>query len=180
MKNHQYTVWSAIEEAIAASCLPEDATPPPLHFSRSVPVGVKRKCQRAVYVALKAGRLQRGPCAVCGRTLTEGHHEDYARPFDVTWLCGNHHRQRHLKPWCNMSLERIAIGLRAQAAFWKKRIASGLSPIVVACPVCGVPPGEVCRSKGPSLGGYHPHRGWAFSEAHPVPDIDTLIREASQ
>ncbi len=45
--------------------------------------------------ALKAGRLKRKPCAVCGAPKTQGHHEDYSKPLEVVWLCGAHHAKRH-------------------------------------------------------------------------------------
>jgi len=48
--------------------------------------------------ALRFGKIQRGPCEVCGTTeKVEGHHEDYTRPLDVRWLCKEHHRQAHLE-----------------------------------------------------------------------------------
>ena len=34
------------------------------------------------------------PCEVCGTTIgVEAHHEDYAKPLDVRWLCGPDHRK---------------------------------------------------------------------------------------
>jgi hypothetical protein len=27
--------------------------------------------------------------------VVDAHHDDYARPLDVTWLCRRHHQQRH-------------------------------------------------------------------------------------
>ena len=45
--------------------------------------------------ALRAGRLIRKPCDVCGCTNAEAHHEDYTRPLDVRWLCRVHHMLEH-------------------------------------------------------------------------------------
>lgn len=63
---------------------------------------VSRRTHTAVKRAIAAGLLERRPCEainyrerVCGRTPTHGHHEDYARPLDVVWLCGYHHKSRH-------------------------------------------------------------------------------------
>lgn len=52
--------------------------------------------------AIRKGLLTRGACEVCGATSIEGapiegHHEDYARPLDVRWLCRKHHQAHHNK-----------------------------------------------------------------------------------
>jgi hypothetical protein len=47
--------------------------------------------------AIKRGRLVRLPCEVCGDAKSHGHHEDYAKPLDVVWLCQKHHMERHRK-----------------------------------------------------------------------------------
>lgn len=49
----------------------------------------------AVTRAVRLGALLRGPCVVCGKSPTEAHHEDYAQPLVVIWLCRWHHAQRH-------------------------------------------------------------------------------------
>ncbi len=43
--------------------------------------------------AIRAGKLKRLPCIVCGNEKSEGHHEDYSRPLDVMWLCAIHHAE---------------------------------------------------------------------------------------
>ena len=46
--------------------------------------------------AVRDGRVIKGPCEVCGSTeRIHGHHEDYAKPFDVRWLCPKHHAEAH-------------------------------------------------------------------------------------
>lgn len=55
----------------------------------------KYKCQTAVGNALRLGKLQRYPCIICGDPKSQGHHEDYDKPLDVTWLCDRHHKARH-------------------------------------------------------------------------------------
>jgi len=47
--------------------------------------------------AVKAGLLIRQPCEVCGRAA-HMHHDDYAKPLEVRWLCPAHHRQFHDEP----------------------------------------------------------------------------------
>lgn len=54
----------------------------------------RRRAQGLVQHALRAGRLQKQPCWVCGSSAV-AHHADYDRPLDVVWLCQAHHKQAH-------------------------------------------------------------------------------------
>jgi hypothetical protein len=36
-------------------------------------------------------------CIFCGAFPTDGHHHDYSKPLDVTWLCPKHHGLVHRK-----------------------------------------------------------------------------------
>ena len=45
-----------------------------------------------------AGRIIRQPCEVCGEKKVDAHHEDYAKPLEVRWLCRKHHMQHHRYP----------------------------------------------------------------------------------
>jgi hypothetical protein len=49
----------------------------------------------AVQRALKGGDLLRGVCEVCGDESTDAHHDDYAKPLAVRWLCRRHHTRLH-------------------------------------------------------------------------------------
>lgn len=61
------------------------------------------KATRAVSAARASGRLQPAEhCEDCGSKFGKpawkkpyAHHEDYAKPLDVVWLCGKCHRTRH-------------------------------------------------------------------------------------
>lgn len=57
------------------------------------------KTKRAAHVllgnALRAGKIERRPCEMCGNRRAHAHHEDYAKPLEVTWLCARHHREVH-------------------------------------------------------------------------------------
>jgi hypothetical protein len=53
-------------------------------------------CARSqVMIALEAGRMIKQPCAVCGTTSAEAHHDDYSKPLEVIWLCKAHHGATH-------------------------------------------------------------------------------------
>jgi len=51
----------------------------------------------AVNNAVRDGRLEKEPCAVCGNENSEAHHEDYLQPLVVVWLCRKHHMLLHGK-----------------------------------------------------------------------------------
>lgn len=56
----------------------------------------KQHAHEAVARAIKSGRLVRQPCQECGAADAEAHHPDYSKPLEVSWLCGEHHREEHL------------------------------------------------------------------------------------
>jgi len=41
--------------------------------------------------AIERGDIKRLPCENCGMEPAEGHHVDYNKPLEVTWLCKNCH-----------------------------------------------------------------------------------------
>lgn len=52
--------------------------------------------RKAALAALKAGKLVRQPCEVCGTTEdVQAHHDDYSKPLVVRWLCRPDHRAHH-------------------------------------------------------------------------------------
>ena len=53
---------------------------------------LKHKCRQAFERAVHAGILRRGCCEFCGNTKTQGHHEDYTKPYQVRWLCRKHYK----------------------------------------------------------------------------------------
>ena len=43
---------------------------------------------------VKAGRIKRGTCEVCGESATNAHHPDYNKPLNVVEFCSmSHHAQ---------------------------------------------------------------------------------------
>jgi hypothetical protein len=57
---------------------------------------IKRAAHLVVSTAIASGRLVRGRCEKCSK-LGQAHHDDYAKPLEVRWLCSKHHRQLHEK-----------------------------------------------------------------------------------
>jgi len=56
----------------------------------------KYKAGNMVNNAIREGKLFPEPCEVCGGgRRTEAHHDDYAKPLNVRWLCAAHHKQWH-------------------------------------------------------------------------------------
>lgn len=56
----------------------------------------KKRARRIVSNALRDGRLVRQPCETCGTSEdVHAHHDDYAKPLDVRWLCRKHHMLLH-------------------------------------------------------------------------------------
>jgi len=55
----------------------------------------KKKASNLLGVAIANGKIKRQPCCVCGDMNSHGHHEDYSKPLEVTWLCAIHHKQIH-------------------------------------------------------------------------------------
>lgn len=61
------------------------------------------RAHNMVEKAVARGLLQRKPCEVCGadgrmadgRPEVQAHHDDYARPLEVRWLCQKHHHEAH-------------------------------------------------------------------------------------
>ena len=58
---------------------------------------IKAKAVTIVRDALRKKLLVRQPCEECGAEKAEAHHDDYAKPLEVRWLCRTHHRQHHAK-----------------------------------------------------------------------------------
>lgn len=56
----------------------------------------KTRAVSAVTYAIKTGKLIRQPCEECGAEKTDAHHDDYAKPLEVRWLCRSHHIQHHV------------------------------------------------------------------------------------
>jgi hypothetical protein len=58
---------------------------------------IKRLAKDAVHNAIRAGKIVRQPCSICGILKSEGHHPNYAKSLEVVWLCKKHHAEIHRK-----------------------------------------------------------------------------------
>ena len=58
---------------------------------------IKPQAKAKVRLAMEKGLLTKQPCEICGAAESEGHHDDYAKPLEVRWLCRSHHKQWHSK-----------------------------------------------------------------------------------
>lgn len=54
----------------------------------------KYKAQTALNNAVRDGKIKKQPCQICGEKA-HAHHEDYSKPYEVTWLCAIHHAELH-------------------------------------------------------------------------------------
>lgn len=70
--------------------------------SRTYNKSEKGRAAQKLRDAIRQGKLNRQPCEVCHKPSAQGHHTDYSKPYDVKWLCPQHHREEHLfEPWQN-------------------------------------------------------------------------------
>lgn len=58
---------------------------------------IKRKAHIITGNAIKYGKLKKAPCEVCGKLEVHAHHDDYAKPLEIRWLCDIHHNEWHSK-----------------------------------------------------------------------------------
>ncbi len=56
---------------------------------------LRKKVRRKTNDLIKRGVLCRGCCVVCRSRDVVPHHEDYSDPFQVIWLCEQHHGEYH-------------------------------------------------------------------------------------
>jgi len=55
----------------------------------------RRKTRQKTKLLIKDGRIKPRNCNICGSKKTIIHHEDYGNPFDIVWLCEEHHKAYH-------------------------------------------------------------------------------------
>jgi transposase-like protein len=55
----------------------------------------KYRAHNALNNAVRDGKITKMDCEKCGRVDTHGHHDDYAKPLEVRWLCPPCHAEEH-------------------------------------------------------------------------------------
>lgn len=55
----------------------------------------KIQAKNMVQLLLAKGGLTKMPCEICSAPVTDAHHDDYAKPLEVRWLCRRHHAIWH-------------------------------------------------------------------------------------
>jgi len=56
---------------------------------------IKFAVKDKAHKAFARGEIEWKPCELCGCKESEMHHEDYNKPYDVTWLCHQCHMALH-------------------------------------------------------------------------------------
>ena len=56
---------------------------------------LKYAAHNLVNNGVRDGKITKSPCEVCGEAKSVAHHDDYAEPLNVRWLCQAHHKQWH-------------------------------------------------------------------------------------
>jgi hypothetical protein len=103
-------------------------------LSDGVPEEVKRRARADLTLAVKSGALVRLPCTVCGAEDSHGHHHDYSKPLDVTWLCPAHHAQEHEALMKQIASSKTKQVLEANASPGTKQATDPSSPLVLSSP----------------------------------------------
>ncbi len=57
---------------------------------------IMKYAHMAIYKRISDGRIKKRPCEICGSKDSVAHHDDYAKPLDIRWLCRSHHRIWHI------------------------------------------------------------------------------------
>jgi len=58
---------------------------------------LKYKARAIVCYLIRSGQLQKMPCEICNHKEAEAHHDDYNFPYNIRWLCKDHHMKHHRK-----------------------------------------------------------------------------------
>lgn len=73
--------------------------------------------------AIATGKLVKQPCEHCGSTQKiQGHHDDYTKPLNVTWLCFTCHRKEDTRLARLRTHPELAEKIREEREQWKENV----------------------------------------------------------
>lgn len=84
----------ARESARRVSAARKAGIRPPAQYAAK-PYTKKEQARRKFQNEVAAGRVTRQPCERCESSNADGHHDDYAHPLSVRWLCALCHAEEH-------------------------------------------------------------------------------------
>lgn len=64
-------------------------------YANNLEYRMKHQARQALAQQVRRGQQARGPCALCGGQSHLGHHNDYSKPLEGTWLCRRDHDMIH-------------------------------------------------------------------------------------
>lgn len=67
----------------------------PKHRDLSPEAKMKANVRSITKYYVKVGRITKGTCIKCGSFDTQAHHNDYAKPLEVEWMCRRCHLLEH-------------------------------------------------------------------------------------
>ena len=67
-----------------------------VEYRQRTDVRIKNMARSYTNHLIRAGKLNREPCAFCGKEQAESHHIDYTQPLIIVWLCADCHREIHI------------------------------------------------------------------------------------
>jgi hypothetical protein len=147
-----------------------------IHGWRVIQFGVDSRAKRQARVTANVyqsrGRVTRRPCEICGAPA-EKHHDDYARPLEVRWLCRPHHVEWH-KMNRRAALKRSVIHVRVTD--------TEMAVLTLAAKQAGCSTSELIRRKcfGAAAVGSPEHGArmtLAALESDPPPNVERLDGE---
>ncbi|KKM98736.1 hypothetical protein LCGC14_1154820 [marine sediment metagenome] len=95
--NRQYYQRAEVKEHINSPEFKERVSVKLREYNQNPDVRIKNMARWYSNNRIRAGELQREPCALCGQEQGEAHHLDYNEPLLIVWLCGECHRKVHIE-----------------------------------------------------------------------------------
>jgi len=55
----------------------------------------KQATRQKTLALVRAGKIMKRPCVICGEMNVQAHHIDYGDAYTVSWVCRDHHVEYH-------------------------------------------------------------------------------------